>query len=121
MEEGFLVSLKDIALSENILKIKSLVKEGMKIDETVKLTSSHDLEVQEMLEKFEQSVLNASAPIKFSDSSKEVSDYIARFISVQMQDHVCDTCCDRLALETNISKSSSKYALHVEAFYACFY
>ena len=106
---SFLVSLKNITLSEIILKIKSLVKEGIKIDKTVKLTASYDLEVQEMLDKFEQSVLNASVPIKLSDSSKEVSDYIAGYISVQMQDHVCDTCCDLLAMETNLSKRSSKY------------
>ena len=59
--------------------------------------------------KFEQSVLNASVPIKLSESSKEVYDYIAGYISVQMQNHVCDTSSDRLALETNLSKSSSKY------------
>ena len=106
---SFLVSLKNITLSEIILKIKSLVKEGIKIDKTVKLTGLYDLEVQEMLGKFEQSVLNASVPIKLSDSSKEVSDYSAGYISVQMQDNVCDTCCDLLALETNLNKSSSKY------------
>ena len=62
-----------------------------------------------MLVKFERSILNASVPIKLSDSFKEVAEYITRYISVQLQDHVCDTCCDRLKLETNLSKKSSKY------------
>ena len=39
---SFHVLLKDILSSEKILK-KSLFKEGMKIDETLKLTASHDL------------------------------------------------------------------------------
>ena len=62
-----------------------------------------------MLGKFKRSVLNASVPIKLSDSFKEVADNIAGYISVQLQDHVCDTCCDRLKLETNLSNKSSKY------------
>ena len=89
-----LVSLKDITSSENMLKIKSLVKKGMKI--TVKLTASHEIEIQEILENFEQSVLNASVISQLSNSSKEVSDYIAGYITVQMQDHVCDACWNRL-------------------------
>ena len=40
---SFHVLLKDIKSSEKILKIKILFKEGMKIDETVKLTASHGL------------------------------------------------------------------------------
>ena len=58
LNEGrFLVSLKYVTLSEKILK-KSLVKQGMKIDVTVKLTASHYFEVQEMLEKFKPSVFH---------------------------------------------------------------
>ena len=45
-----------------------------------------------MFGKFKRSVLNASVPIKLSDSFKEVADNIAGYISVQLQDHVCDTC-----------------------------
>ena len=61
--ERFLVLLKYIASSEKKLQIKNFVKEDMKIDETLKLTALHDLEVQEKLEKFEQSVLHASVPL----------------------------------------------------------
>ena len=53
------------------MQIKSLVKEDMKIDETLKLTASHDLEVQEMLEKFEQSVLHASVPLHQATALKK--------------------------------------------------
>ena len=38
---GFLVSAKDVATSDNILKIKSMVKEGFHIDESLKNNESN--------------------------------------------------------------------------------
>ena len=37
-----------------------------------------------MLVKLERSILNASVPIKLSDSIKEVAEYITRYIFVQL-------------------------------------
>ena len=69
----FIVSLKDIQTTEKILKIKSLVQEGIGIDAQVK--SSNFLatdDVHALLSEVEQKVLNGTATIMLSDISKEI-------------------------------------------------
>lgn len=107
----FLVSLMNIQTSEKILKIKTLVQEGMSINESVKINSSHDIDVQEMLEKFDDTIINASASIELNQDSKQISDYIAGYITVKIKNHYCDTCNKHWLLEHDGLKneSSSSY------------
>ena len=46
---GFLVSAKDVATSDNILKIKSMVKEGFHIDESLKNNESNSDDYEDPL------------------------------------------------------------------------
>ena len=89
----FLVSLKDIQTSEKILKIKSLVQEGIDIDAQVK--SSNFLaadDVRALLSEVEEKVLNGTATIMLSDISKEISNHIAGYIERKMKAVICDEC-----------------------------
>ena len=44
----FLVGLKDTIISEKIIKIKSLLKEGIDIDEEVKVTGTGEMEIMKL-------------------------------------------------------------------------
>jgi hypothetical protein len=103
----FLVSLKDVNTSEKILKIKSLVQEGVDIDDSVKVHRHNDLEVQKLLTEFKETVLNARGSIKLEDNSKEVSDYVAGYISLKMQKYCGGCCSDRLISKHNNSSDSA--------------
>ena len=46
----FLVGLKDVILSETILKIKSLVKESIDIKDDIKVTENEDVIQQELFD-----------------------------------------------------------------------
>jgi len=76
----FLVGLKDVSSSEKILKIKSLVKEGFDINDSVKV----DQKTDEELEKFKRSVNHIiidSDRIRLSDETKEISDNVGGYIA----------------------------------------
>ena len=44
----FLVGLKDTIISEKIIKIKSLLKEGIDVDEEVKVTGTGEMEIMKL-------------------------------------------------------------------------
>ena len=75
-----MVGLKDVSSSEKILKIKSLVKEGFDINDSVKV----DQKTDEELEKFKRSVNHIiidSDRIRLSDETKEISDNVGGYIA----------------------------------------
>ena len=88
----FLVSLRDIHVSEKIVKIKSLVQEGFDINDNIKVHQDHHHSIQKLLADFEEAVLNSNLQITLEDDSKEVSNYVAGYISHKMKKH-CDECC----------------------------
>ena len=95
----FLVGLKDITCSEKILKIKSLLKEGFDINDSVKV----DKKVDEELERFRQSVNHIildSDRIRLSDKTKEVSDNVGGYIAHKLAGSY-KGCCENLLTGSN--------------------
>ena len=72
----FLVGLKDATVSEKIIKMKSLLKEGIDIDENVK-TPKEDVEKLELLISYIDILNYLTDTISLSDSSREVGVHIA--------------------------------------------
>ena len=72
----FLVGLKDANISENIIKIKSLLKEGMNIDDTVKERDNlYDVKTDLLLSSIE--VVNCKPETTcLSQNSREVAIHI---------------------------------------------
>lgn len=102
----FLISLKDILCSENILKIRSLVKEGFDITPEVKYTfdETHHLED---LHSQANSLLNIEN-FHLSDASKEVSDHIAGYIANKAK-KICVNCCYDELLDTEEDSATCAY------------
>ena len=87
----FLVSAKDISTSEKILRIKSLLKENIDIDEAVKIPDDATEETRNFLSTVE-SFIRDSQSIQLSDDSRQVSDYIAGHIAYKAKS-ICEDCC----------------------------
>lgn len=87
----FLVSLKDIGISEKILKIKSLLRENIDFNESVKVSNDHQLEVETLLSKYDQLEISLES-LNLNEDSREVSDVIAGYISRKMRKY-CEGCC----------------------------
>ena len=95
----FLVGLKDVSSSEKILKIKSLVKEGFDINDSVKV----DQKTDEELEKFKRSVNHIiidSDRIRLSDETKEISDNVGGYIAKKLTG-IYKGCCENLLTGSN--------------------
>ena len=73
----FLVNLKDVTNSENILKIKSLVKEGIDLEE-LKEKENDSVDFKLKLVEIDFS------SIKLSDDLQEVANYIAGFVAKKL-------------------------------------
>ena len=76
----FLVSAKDITISENIVKIKSLVKEGIPIDDSFEIKEDDTEEAQALQSRFQSQVGDADS-VQLSEDSRNVSDYIAGHVT----------------------------------------
>ena len=68
----FLISEKDINISEKILKIKALSNEGVEIDSTVSPTEEDPAQVSKLMENVEEFVGKANS-LQLNDDSREVS------------------------------------------------
>ena len=91
----FLVSLKDTLCSEKILKIKSLLKVGVDVDENVKENEPGSEEVDNLLRNID--ALNISIDnMKLSTDSREVAVHISGYIAKKFikKKHAC--CKDHL-------------------------
>lgn len=76
----FLVSAKDVAHSENILKIKTLIKEGFDIDDSLKTNPDHSKITAHLLEALDCQI-NDESSLQLEESSRNVSDHIAGYIA----------------------------------------
>ena len=81
MSEGmFLVELKYVTSSKKIIKIKSLLKEEINIDNSVKNTVDNDEDIEHLLQDID--FMNCSTDnAALSEDSGEVSCYIAAYIA----------------------------------------
>lgn len=104
----FLVSLKDVIYSEQIIKIKSLVKAGIDLFE-------NDLKVDQ--EENNASFVEQLNDIDFScvilsDDSREVATYIAGFIAKKLFNRL-GTCCEFFCIEYCEHDSSDDKYLNI--------
>ena len=100
----FLVSLKDVVLSDKILKIKSLLKEGFDIDDDVKALTEYTLEL-ELFDQSAQVVIDKIDQLALSTETKDVSDNVAGYIAKKLQ-KVCQNCCDHELFSDNENASA---------------
>ena len=75
----FLVSIKDVMRSENILKMKSLVKEGFNIDPSLKENGKCEEATAKLLEDVEFTLPNVDT-VQLNSRSMEISDNVAGYI-----------------------------------------
>lgn len=92
----FLVSAKEVSTSENILKIKTLVKEGFDLSQSFKVPKPTE-EAEENLISVAEQVLGDVDSIQLNDTSKSVSDNIAGYIA-HKKEKLYDGCCGTLLL-----------------------
>ena len=92
----FLVSLKEVLSSENIIKIKSLMKEGFDIDDNLKVSTDQHLNL-ETLEKNIEPVISDANSISLNEESREVAVYIAGYVAHKVIRY-CEGCCEGLLL-----------------------
>ena len=88
--------------SEKILKIKSLVKEGLDIDDWVKVTDEKSPEKVAEFRDSVQPIISESTRICLTDASKEISDNVAGYIAKKLI-KLCNSCCDQLLTNNGVS------------------
>ena len=114
----FLVSLKDVLISEKILKIKSLIKAGFDVDDKVKVTDELTLDL-ELLDNSVEYVIDNIDKIMLKDESREISDHIASYVAKKLS-HFCKNCCDYLLFDRN-SVGSNYHQLLSRVFFFFFF
>jgi len=87
----FLISLKDVMCSENIVKLRSLVKEGFEITPDIKSTHNDSTELEKLYSSA-QNIIN-DKPILLSQESRQVSNHIAGYIAYKAKE-ICQGCCE---------------------------
>ena len=95
----FLVSLKDVTLSEKILKIKSLIREGFDIDEEVKVNENYKDRLLDMENEID---LILDHDVSLCDSSKKISNHVAGYVAVKVQSSIRGCCGKRLLNEDTV-------------------
>lgn len=103
----FLVGLREATSSEKIIKIKTLLKEGVSIDENVQEENTEqDTEFERLLD--DENIVNCSPEsLSLSNDSREVAVYIAGYIANKLSKQF-GTCCNDLF----IGKCSSENPDH---------
>ena len=87
----FLVGPKDANLSEKIIKIKSLLKEGMNIDNSVKLCENNDDKLEDLLVNV-TSMDCIPGNTTLSNDSREVAIHIAGYTVKKFKKRLGDCC-----------------------------
>ena len=87
----FLISEKDINISEKILKIKALIKEGVEIDSRVLSTEEDPADVAKLMENVEELVGEGNS-LQLNDDSRQVSDSVAGYF-IHKTEHLYRDCC----------------------------
>ena len=87
----FLVGLKDANLSEKIIKIKNLLKEGMNKDNSVKLCENDDDKLEDLL--LNVTSMNCTPEnTTLSNDSREVAIHIAGYMVKKFKKRLSDCC-----------------------------
>ena len=93
--------------SEKIVKIKSLVKEGIPFDDSLKIKEDDTEEVQALQSRFESRVGDA-ASIQLSEDSRDVSEYIAGHVAFKSK-KISAGCCHDQLVSSEPANASNKY------------
>ena len=101
----FLVSLKDVECSEKILKIKSLLREGIDIDEDVKVIDDYTAPLTKMNEEIDLMIRDVGR-LSLSPETKDISNHVAGYVAVKLQASVNGCCGKRLI---NAGENSDNY------------
>jgi len=122
----FLISAKDVNNSEKILKIKSLVREGFDIEDSIKIKTDYTEEEEDLVSSLTSVLGNEGNRVSLEDNSKEVADNIAGYIAYRAQKYSKGCCYDQLIDEdtsngNNYHKVLSRGGLKVptKAFSEC--
>ena len=107
----FLVSIKDVMRSENILKIKSLFKEGSNIHPSLKEDGKYEEATAKLLEDVESTLPNLDA-VQLNSRSKEVSDNVAKYI-VHKTKSIFNGCCEEQMTKHTDNKKIKTYHLEL--------
>jgi len=102
----FLISLKDVICSENIIKIKSLIKEDIDITPEIKSIHDYSNDIQNLHCQVE--LLGNGMDIDLCEESKQVSDVLAGYIAHKAKPF-CESCCYDKLLERDPSEPCSRY------------
>jgi len=102
----FLISLKDVMCSEDIIKLRSLVKEGFEITPDIKSTHDDSDDLQKLRSSV-QLLVNDKA-IRLNDDSIQVSNYIAGYIAHKAKPY-CEGCCDERLRDHDGAESCGDY------------
>ena len=98
----FLISVKDVFQSENVCKIKSLVKEGIDIIPSMKDDDRYVDETRQLLIDVEASLPNPDV-IQLDAKSREVSDNVAGYIAYKTRPFF-EGCCEKNLIQQRDSE-----------------
>ena len=91
----FLVSLREVNCSENIIKMKSLLKRNLDVQEA--RNNTDPIEVKKELQLLEEKTSNVDPEsISLGSSSREVSDYVSGYIAQKLKTDLKGCCFDTL-------------------------
>ena len=88
----FLVSLKDVQISEKIIKIKSLIKEGCDIDDSVKDEKPDQSLTQSLLDQTSDISIDT---MQLEPESRKVAVHIAGYIAKKLIKQKKYSCCTK--------------------------
>ena len=95
---NFLVGLKN-TISEKIIKIKSLLKEGIDIDEEVKVTGTGEMEIMKLKKEIDSLGISLDT-LMLSPDSREVAVHIAGYTAKKFLKSVTkkieSSCCCKI-------------------------
>ena len=102
----FFVSAKDVSRSENICKMKSLVKEGFDIVPSLKVEKVSEEAIEQFLKEVEDRYPDFDS-MQLNSNSKEVSDNVAGYIA-RPSEKLLQHCCQE-SLKSEESSPPGSY------------
>ena len=104
----FLVSLKDVAHSEKILKIKSILKESLDLEDHIEQGKDYQQEISKRISSVESKLGDGIDFFQLSEDSLEVSDYIAGYIAMKLG-KTNTGCCNNRLFQNDVCNQDSSY------------
>ena len=90
----FLVGLREATSSEEIIKLKILLKYDINISNVMDSNVEHDENIETLLHHVDLSRCSDEM-VTFSEESREVAIYIARYVAKKLKERFGD-CCNGL-------------------------